>query len=682
MDPKLAQKLLESGAWSQDTYNGYMKQSAPPPNASAPNNLPAGVDASWLTPKASAPVEKGTHAAPAPAPTSGPQPGNLFAYSNSLKPMPEPGAAPVAAPKVAPPTAAASSELPTSAPKAAPKASGSSTVDSKKYDTKLTPDEEADFQLWKKAYAPNDSGADYDLRGAYKAGVTPDPNDGHFPDTWKKPNHPTFSNESQYAKGADAAKAGHWEGDTFVPPPKNSTEAKKQLLESQDRRNAGRIDQEKEIENQKFDAYQQGQADIIAATQTQLNDANELAKQRDARQLEAHQRVTEGLDQVRSQYKALGETKIDPDRKWKNTSDMGKFTHYVATALGGLSQGLLMIGGNKNAQNPAIEQWNREVDMDVKAQAADIQTKREALEGESNTLAKRYAMDNDMVGYMRAKEAEGWERLTHQVDVLDRQANTDIAKANLAKVKLGIEAKRDATVDALKIHEISVLERKEQLAAQAAAAQAAAVAKQRERVNKLTDEFVKGTDKDAPMSPDAARARAIATVLGEGTARATGFEGSLMPHERESGTKNKERDEAQLELDANVKTIRDGMANIKKLTDGTAIGSAYNSAAPKMLNSNDNINTHQEREAFNRNVMLSIGFLYKMRTGGVEPKNPKFIEEMAEPYELTASDNEETAMKKLKSLEQALIDAGAAKGAKDSGATSSAGPRVSDVKFK
>src|SRR4029077_12571325 len=87
-------------------------------------------------------------------------------------------------------------------------------------DTPLDEGEEEKFQAWKTQNAPNDSGQDYDLRGAYKAGVTPDPATGHWPDTYKKPNHPTFSNQSQYATGENAAQAGSWEGETFIPPDK------------------------------------------------------------------------------------------------------------------------------------------------------------------------------------------------------------------------------------------------------------------------------------------------------------------------------------------------------------------------------------------------------------------------------------------------------------------------------
>jgi len=86
----------------------------------------------------------------------------------------------------------------------------------KSFDTPLTPQEENRFAVWKANYAPKDSGADYDLRGAFKAGLTPDPQTGHWPDTFKKPNHPTFSDQSIYASAAPE-KAGHWEGDKYIP---------------------------------------------------------------------------------------------------------------------------------------------------------------------------------------------------------------------------------------------------------------------------------------------------------------------------------------------------------------------------------------------------------------------------------------------------------------------------------
>lgn len=88
------------------------------------------------------------------------------------------------------------------------------------YDTALNPAEEQQFKVWKQLSAPNDSGIDYDLRGAFKSGLSADPQTQHWDDTFKKPNHPTFSVFSQYAQNPDVGYvAGSWNGDEFIPSP-------------------------------------------------------------------------------------------------------------------------------------------------------------------------------------------------------------------------------------------------------------------------------------------------------------------------------------------------------------------------------------------------------------------------------------------------------------------------------
>jgi hypothetical protein len=87
----------------------------------------------------------------------------------------------------------------------------------KQFNTPLSEDEERDFQLWRTMRTnPRDTGGDYDLRGAYKEGVIPTEDTGHFPDTYKKPNHPTFSVESKYRKYAPD-RAGTWDGEDYRP---------------------------------------------------------------------------------------------------------------------------------------------------------------------------------------------------------------------------------------------------------------------------------------------------------------------------------------------------------------------------------------------------------------------------------------------------------------------------------
>lgn len=68
------------------------------------------------------------------------------------------------------------------------------------YNTALSPDEEKAFSQW--AGSKIKDLYDYDLRGAWKdivsGKIVPDER-GHLPDTYKKPNHATFSAESVYS---------------------------------------------------------------------------------------------------------------------------------------------------------------------------------------------------------------------------------------------------------------------------------------------------------------------------------------------------------------------------------------------------------------------------------------------------------------------------------------------------
>ena len=79
------------------------------------------------------------------------------------------------------------------------------------YDTKLSPEKEAEFRAWAIKRGIDRDLEDYDLRGAWAENAVPD--QGHGTDLYKKPNHPTFSVESKYAKGMDA---GRWEDGRFI----------------------------------------------------------------------------------------------------------------------------------------------------------------------------------------------------------------------------------------------------------------------------------------------------------------------------------------------------------------------------------------------------------------------------------------------------------------------------------
>lgn len=87
------------------------------------------------------------------------------------------------------------------------------------YNTGLTQPELDEYYSWaNKKYGGYDKvlyemGA-YDLQGAWKdikdGKIDFDPETGHLPDTYKKPNHISFSNESRYHDGKNTI-GGQWE---------------------------------------------------------------------------------------------------------------------------------------------------------------------------------------------------------------------------------------------------------------------------------------------------------------------------------------------------------------------------------------------------------------------------------------------------------------------------------------
>lgn len=110
--------------------------------------------------------------------------------------------------------------------------------DPSKYETKLSPKEEIDFQNWLDKnrkegkisvgdynfYKKNGYGYDYDFRAAFKAGLKPEINQEdkqwHWSDYGKKPNQPTFSNESiYYPQSAAPGVGGHWDGEQYIKNP-------------------------------------------------------------------------------------------------------------------------------------------------------------------------------------------------------------------------------------------------------------------------------------------------------------------------------------------------------------------------------------------------------------------------------------------------------------------------------
>jgi hypothetical protein len=97
-----------------------------------------------------------------------------------------------------------------------------------KYNTELTKEETNDFNKWVAKESKQqgrdimmDKGA-YDIQGFWKSGDWKNRDaDNHGTDTWKKPNHPTFSNQSKY-NGEGGWYGGNWTEDAGYQPSKQT----------------------------------------------------------------------------------------------------------------------------------------------------------------------------------------------------------------------------------------------------------------------------------------------------------------------------------------------------------------------------------------------------------------------------------------------------------------------------
>jgi hypothetical protein len=93
------------------------------------------------------------------------------------------------------------------------------------FNTQLGPEEESNYQSWISGLAKQRGWqypeADYDMRGYFKkyGGKDTTYANGHFTDEFKKPNHPTFSDQSIYS--TKDTPGGTWgkEGSTWTYTP-------------------------------------------------------------------------------------------------------------------------------------------------------------------------------------------------------------------------------------------------------------------------------------------------------------------------------------------------------------------------------------------------------------------------------------------------------------------------------
>jgi len=119
---------------------------------------------------------------------------------------------------------------------AAPKPTMFSGTSASKYNTGLTPSQEVAYQMYKGNLGKQGNDSAYDLRGywlsnEYNQGDGSHMAGAHFTDTWKKPNHVTFSTGSKYS--TPEHMGGEWtpNGNGWTYEPSQYMEQDKQRMD-------------------------------------------------------------------------------------------------------------------------------------------------------------------------------------------------------------------------------------------------------------------------------------------------------------------------------------------------------------------------------------------------------------------------------------------------------------------
>lgn len=341
------------------------------------------------------------------------------------------------------------------------------------------------------------------------------------------------------------------------------------------------------------------------------------------------------LDRQMELADEIGRLKPDPGRLLRNADHQTQFTIGLGAALGG---GLAAMNGG--GTNTSLDRLDKIIDKDIAAQNSEIANKKDSLTARSSLFGQMLQETGD-----RRLAAMQTKKLMY--DAMDLKFKADADRLGIPELRTNAE-----------IHG-QELDRKR---------------------NDLTAEMAK-------QSLANARAAAAAQVQAQRAAEERQWQHQVeitkLKQEQqkidiEAGKGNpadKERQKAQMELDANLGVLTGAEKDIGKITAGGDLGnmaSVLPAWAPGVTGARLDV---QRRDAFNTQARMMVAAAYKLSTNANEPKSLKLLEEYAKPYVIVPSDNQEIASAKIAGLRKLMLDGGRSQGA--SGPTpSTVGPRV------
>lgn len=372
-------------------------------------------------------------------------------------------------------------------------------------------------------------------------------------------------------------------------------------------------------------------------------DLEELAaarKQRDAEVMAEHQEKVGAQHDAflqRNQQLAdqIGAEKIDPSRVIGDKSVGEKISLLIAGILSGA-----------NGQGPQfLGRLDSMIDQGVKAQMANADNAKAKLSARQSVFGQMMAETGDrrvaemqtknlMYEAVKQKLSSDAERL----GIPEVQNNAALAVNTLTETKSN-PLQTQMAADALKAFQQQAaanasLQRQNEDRAWNRGMQVAELGLKKDQAQLERDKFDAENGAGQPGGLDKAGRNAMAL----------------------------EQAKAQKELDALNRSI--SAANPADVSRGGEVGrvAAEHLPAwvPGVTGARENANA---RDEYNSLVRPGVGAAWKLRTGGVEPKNPTILEEQAKPFLIRPDDNEEVVKDKMarfrKHLDQSADSAGA-----------------------
>lgn len=371
-------------------------------------------------------------------------------------------------------------------------------------------------------------------------------------------------------------------------------------------------------------------------------DLEELAaarKQRDAEVMAEHQEKVGAQHDAflqRNQQLAdqIGAEKIDPSRVIGDKSVGEKISLLIAGILSGA-----------NGQGPQfLGRLDSMIDQGVKAQMANADNAKAKLSARQSVFGQMMAETGDrrvaemqtknlMYEAVKQKLSSDAERL----GIPEVQNNAALAVNTLTETKSN-PLQTQMAADALKAFQ------------QQAAANASLQRQNEDRAwNRGKDVFEMGIKK---QQADTEQMKAQSEA------------------NKSSDPLAKERHEAQQQLDALGRSI--SAADPATITAGGSLGRETSEHLPDWVPGVSGARARSNaREEYNALVRPAVGASWKLRTGGVEPKNPTILDEQAKAFLIQPGDSEETARSKQAALRRHVDQSADSAGAKPAAAPAS-----------